>query len=158
MADELTIEVSYKRAVGKLESISPEVRAALLDTALALELALVERIKGKTPVRTGKMRARVRGRVRSSPKSVLATVGSYAPHARLIEGGATLPAHDILPNAKMTMHFLMGSAEVFAKRVHFPGGKVPAQHPVHSAFGEMKEEIANGIKDAVRFGVSKGNG
>jgi hypothetical protein len=157
MSDDITVEVDYRRAVVRLDSIEPDVRAALLDTATAFELALVERIKEKTPVRTGKMRSRVRGRVRSNKRSVLATVGSYAPHAHLIEGGATLPARDILPNAKMAMRFLMGSAEVFAKRIRFPGATVPAQHPVHSAFGEMKDEIASGMKDAVSFAISKGN-
>ncbi|MGH8598290.1 MAG: hypothetical protein ACREXT_16685, partial [Gammaproteobacteria bacterium] len=78
MVEIVTVQVDYKRAVVKLNAISPDVRAALYDIALALEVALVARIREKTPARTGKMRSRVRGRVRSNVKSVIATVGSYA--------------------------------------------------------------------------------
>ncbi|MGH6836544.1 MAG: hypothetical protein ACREC9_13610 [Methylocella sp.] len=157
MAGEITVQVDYKRAVVKLESLSPDVRASLYDIELPLGVALVERIKSKIHSRTGKMAKRVRGRVKSNAKGVITTVGSYAPHAHLIEGGAHLPARDIVANAKMAMYFQSGGANVFAKRVHFPGGEVKAQHPVHSAFGEMKQEIAGKMREAVAFAVAKGN-
>jgi hypothetical protein len=87
----------------------------------------------------------------------MATVGSYAPHAHLIESGATLPAHQIMPNAKQALHFLMGAGDVFARAVRFPGGTIKAQHPVHSAFGEMKDEIAARLREAAEFGLAKAN-
>jgi len=105
-------------------------------------------------VRTGKFRKSFKASVRQRPNKVQATVGSKSPLAHILEGGANIPAHDILPKNKQALLMQMASGKMFAARVHSPGGKIDPKMVVHTAFDQMRGSIEADLIEAGHAGAA----
>jgi hypothetical protein len=150
------LESNTDNVVARIGAIDDRIRASLLTAVEALKDELVDKIKARTPVRTGALRDSISGRVTSGPTGVTATVGANPTggeskgsrrdfYAIFIEYGATIPPHKILPDVKQALHF----GDVFARAVNAPGGTVEAQEMVHGAFKDMRKKIVSDLKGAV---------
>ncbi len=141
-------DVDNRRAVERLAAIDPRLRAGLLDAMAVFKDRLVADARARAPVRTGAYLASIKGVVYGSKIGVIGQVkaGSHeAWYAHILEYGAVLPAHDIV-DASGVMHFEDGAAEMFAKHVRFPGGRIAEKDILTGPFKAMSGEIRASIE------------
>ncbi len=154
------IKVDDKAVRLRLDSMPDAVRANLKSVAQTLDNELLSRVQSKTPVKTGKLLASFRGHVHASKTKVSGTVNvdknvrGERGIAAIIESGAEVPAHTILPDAAHALSFLMDAGQVFASIVHHPADTVPAVHMLSDALAEMEGEIVSEMEEAVRNAAS----
>jgi hypothetical protein len=154
MAFEIKIDDARVRV--RLDAMPDALRTRLRSIVQTLDNELLSRVQSKTPVKTGKLLASFRGHVRSTKTKVSGTVtidksikGERGIGA-IIEAGATVPAHEILPNVKKALAFLGSAGQVFAAVVHHPADNIPAVHMLSSSLDEMSGEIVTELEDTVR--------
>lgn len=149
-------DVDNRRAVQRLEEISPRVRESLLNVIGEFKDTLVAEVRAKAPVKTGAYRDSIHGIVYASNatvRSVIKAGSREAFYAHILEYGATLPEHDIV-DAEGIMHFEEGGTDGFAKSVHFPGVALPERDIVTGPFKAARTKIETAIKEAVKDAAS----
>lgn len=151
MSDEFTIVVDDRKARLKLEAMPDQVKEALYGKTRELEQSLLSVVKarasgGLVGVRTGEYLRSIRGTTRLGKASVTATIRSKSPIAHIIESGADIPAHDILPKVGKALKFTGGAGQVFAAKVSHPAVKLPAKPVIEGAFADMKDAIVAELK------------
>ncbi len=133
--------------------ISPDqVAAALHDRAAALQQRLLDKVEANLSgdvlqARSGGLKASIVADFTADADGVTASVASTGVAYAAIQeyGGITAP-HDIVPVKTRALAFAGG----FAARVHHPGSAIPARAPLGGALEALREDIAGGLKDAVR--------
>lgn len=131
-----------------LAALDDDIRAAEIAAEETLVQELIERASARAPVRTGKLRRSINGEVAGTPTGVWASVAIKDPIANILEGGAKIPPHVILPKVKDALHFVLGGDEVFASRVNSPGGVIAPREILHEPFAEMQQEIEDALAAA----------
>ena len=152
----VSLDVDGGRFVARLDAIGPDTRHALVASlgALAQDVAADARsiaaahihVFGKKP---GQYIGSIYGGVSDKSYQVVGFVRSSSSLAHLLEYGATIPPHEILPDAAKVLAFLEDSSTVFAKAVHSPGAKVPPYPAIDPAFDAARGRIEDAIDDAV---------
>jgi len=150
-----TIDTDAGLVALKFDQLSPMIRAALVEEANILAekvLARAKELEGTlNRIRSGDLVASVTAGVSEDASSVIARVFSGEMAANVLEYGATLPPHEIAASNAHALHmkaFLGG--DVFAARVHFPGGAIKARPALHQAMAEMAPQI---LADLVAAGA-----
>lgn len=105
------MKITYDNTDGVIQSVE-EIMGIVL-RVLALEVTV--EAKKIVPVKTGKLRRSIHGRVYGN----LARIGSSVDYAHYIEAGTS--PHVIVPVNAQALHFFIDGKEVFAKRVQHPG-------------------------------------
>lgn len=155
------IEGGADAAVARLDSIDDVLRARLRPIVEGAEGRIKGRAIATAPVRTGRYKKTIRGKVSESSTGVLAEVGSYpgsdgskgsrkSYYALWIERGASRAAHEILPDVKkaLRIRFKDGREGIFGSVKH-PGGKMPAQKIIANAFDAERKRLLSEMKQAV---------
>lgn len=126
--------------------------AALRDRAAALQQRLLDKIEvnlsgAVLESRSGALKASISADLDAVGDGVAVTIASSGvPYAAIQEHGGTTPPHDIVPVKARALAFAGG----FAARVHHPGSVIPARAPLGGALDALRDDIAFGLKDAVR--------
>lgn len=159
---EINLTIDESRLVARFDKIGPDVHQALVAAlnrlagqiaANARGLAAAHiRYLGKKP---GQYLASIYGGVSENTGSVVGFVRSGNPLAHLLEGGATIPAHDIFAKAGDALAFYGDAGTVFAKVVHSPGAIVPPYPAIEPAFTSARDEIERTVKDTVSGVLNK---
>jgi hypothetical protein len=78
-------------------------------------------------------------------------------YAHILEYGAHLVAHEILPNAKKAMLFELGggAGDVLTKHVNFPGGEIAPRNILTGPFQALKPQIEAAIAGAADTAVKE---
>lgn len=151
-----------KELTSRFERMPEVVREALIkevtDLTFELYAKVLRRASGDIlQVITGRYLRSLRPRIRISTARVRGTVASVGlgRRAGFLEFGGHAAARDIpVKNAK-ALHFLRGSADIFAAVVHHPGPTI-APHPViYGAFDAMRGEILEGLEVAVKVSATE---
>lgn len=154
------IESNVDNLIPRLDKMDQRIHANLEKTVENLKDQLVDKVKAKTPVRTGALRASVTGEVHSGSTGVTAEVGANPTggnskgsrrsfYAIWVEYGARIPAHKIVPSVAKVLAFQADGKTVFAKAVMTKPAILKAQQPVHGAFKEMRKQILSDLRTAV---------
>lgn len=157
MAGEIVVDSSkLDYRLGKLE---PAVHDALLLAVTVDAGDLLGRMQSEASgdlvqVRTGKFRKSFKASVRQRENKVQATVGSRSPIAHILEGGANIPPHDILPKNAHALLMQVRGGKIFAAKVKSPGGKIDARMIVQTAWDQMKSNIEADLIQAGRGGAA----
>jgi HK97 gp10 family phage protein len=154
----ITVElVGDKELVAKLNFLPDKLRRALARKLTASALTMVANVKRKLSgtvlnVRTGNLRDSIEYTLNESATSVEAKVfsGKSVKYAAIHEFGGQTSPHDIYPAKAQALAFMMGGKQVFAKVVHHPGSKIPERSYMRSTLGDMREEIIEGMNDALK--------
>ena len=129
-----------------------QVTAALHDRAAALQQRLLDKVASNLSgdvlqSRSGALKASIVADLAADADGIAATIASTGvPYAAIQEYGGTTAPHDIVPVKARALAFAGG----FAARVHHPGSVIPARAPLGGALEALRDEIAGGLKDAVR--------
>lgn len=129
-----------------------DVAAALATRAAALQERLLAKVEANLSglvlaERSGALKASVAAELDAGPDGVTAAIVSTGvPYAAIQERGGTTPARDLVPVKAHALAFAGG----FAARVHHPGSVIPARAPFGTAFDALRDDIAAGLKEAVR--------
>lgn len=152
---DFTVVINHSTLDLRLGKLAPSVRDHLRDAAETLKGELVDAARALAPVKTGHYRDSIKGSVRTTTNRVDGKVYSRSPLAHIIESGARIPPHDILPSAAEALHFRLGGGadDVFTRFVHSPGAELPARHPIEGAFETMQDEIQSRLEEAARSGA-----
>jgi len=153
----LSVELTGdKELIARLEALPDELRIALNRKVTALTLKLEAKIKGKLSgevlkVRTGNLRRSIHSRVEQTATSVTGTALSSGDvkYAGIHEYGGQTKAHIIEAKNGKALAFQMGGKQVFARRVHHPGSKIPERSYLRSSLKDMRDEIITGLNEAV---------
>ncbi len=132
--------------------------AALQERAAALQRRLLDKVEANLSgevlqARSGALKASLVADLAADADGIVASVASTGmPYAAIQEYGGITPPHDIVPVKARALAFAGG----FAARVHHPGSAIPARAPLGSALDVLRDEIAGGLKDAVRAALEQG--
>ena len=160
----ITVEVvGDKQLIARLTAMPDNIRSALVRKVRALALMLEAKVKGEKlsgqvlNVVTGALRRSISNEVTTGSNSVTAEVYSSGDvkYAAIHEYGGTIPAHEVVATKAQALHFVIGAKDVFAKRVQIPDVKMPERSFLRSSLDEMRDEIVEGMKEAVIEGVHK---
>ena len=159
----LNITVTGDRElISRLAAMPDKVHRSLLRKVTALALALEAKIKEKLSgnvlnVVTGALRRSIASAVEDTPTKVVGRDFSSGDvkYAAIHEFGGKTGAHDIIATKAQALAFMMGGKQVFAKSVHHPGSNIPERSYMRSSLGDMRAEIVDGLKQAVRDGLAK---
>jgi len=160
MSDQFSIVVDDTKARLKFDVLPDEVKSALFVKARDLQHTLLSVVRarasgGLVNVKTGEYLRSIRGTTRQGKASVTSTIRSKSPLASIIEHGANIGAHDILPNAAKALHFSGGAGDVFAAVVHHPAVILPPKPVIEGAFDEMKDQIVADLSSTARDAAKK---
>ena len=131
---------------------SDQVAAALQERAATLQQRLLDKVEANLSgdvlqARSGALKASVAASLAADGNGVAVTIASTGlPYAAIQEHGGTTAPHDIVPVKARALAFAGG----FAARVHHPGSATPARAPLGGALEALGDDIAGGLKDAVR--------
>ncbi len=153
--------IDDRRAFVRLEAISPATAGALAEAVGELVGPILADAKsraaahihtqGKNP---GAYLDSIYGGVSERPGKVIGFVRSDSPLAHLLEDGAHIPAHDILPKSAADVLAFNGDAgTVFARVVHSPGANVPAYPAIYPSLDAAQSDIESKLEGAVRDAV-----
>ena len=160
----ITVEVvGDKQLIARLTAMPDNIRSALVRKVRALALMLEATVKGEKlsgqvlNVVTGALRRSISNEVTTGSNSVTAEVYSSGDvkYAAIHEYGGTIPAHEVVATKAQALHFVIGAKDVFAKRVQIPDVKMPERSFLRSSLDEMRDEIVEGMKEAVLEGAHK---
>lgn len=160
----ITVEVvGDKQLIARLTAMPDNIRSALVRKVRALALMLEAKVKGEKlsgqvlNVVTGALRRSISNEVTTGSNSVTAEVYSSGDvkYAAIHEYGGTIPAHEVVATKAQALHFVIGAKDVFAKRVQIPDVKMPERSFLRSSLDEMRDEIVEGMKEAVLEGAHK---
>jgi hypothetical protein len=154
------VKVDATRVRVRLDAMPDKVRTALRSIVQALDSELLSRVQSNTPVKTGKLRSAFRGHVRAGKTKVSGSVdvdksiNGERGIAAIIESGANVPAHEILPKIAKALAFMGSAGQMFAARVQHPADRVPAFHMLSDALADMQGEIVSEIEETVRISAA----
>jgi len=159
----LTVRLQGDAALIKRLQVMPgSIQAALVRKVTQLTLMLEQKVKGKLTddvlhVRTGKLHNSVFHEVEADSTKVIGKVGAgrNVAYAAIHEFGGQTKAHVIEAMNGKALYFQMAGKPVFAKRVNHPGSTIPERSYLRSSLAEMKEEIIDGMAEAIREGARK---
>ncbi len=129
-----------------------QVAAALQERAAALQQRLLDKVEANLSgdvlqARSGALKASIVADLAADADGVTVSVASAGlAYAAIQEYGGTTAPHDIVPVKARALAFAGG----FAARVHHPGSAIPARAPLGGALEALRDDIAGGLKDAVR--------
>ncbi len=88
--------------------------------------------------------------VSADADSVVASVASEGDvkYAAIQEYGGKTSAHEILPVKAQALAFVVGGAQLFARRVEHPGSLIPERSYLRSSLDDMRDEILAALADA----------
>lgn len=140
--DDPSIKVDLDEVLFRIDQVPDFILAEIAAVANRLEAELLDRARAKASgdvlqERSGRFLASIEGNVKVNASGVVAEIFSTDAKAHILEYGASLPAHEILPNRAHALRF----DGVFASRVQFPGATLAPHPTIHAAFAEMEGEI-----------------
>lgn len=154
--------VGDRELVARINAMPAQVRRELLRKVTELSIKLEAKVKGKVSgpvlkVRTGALRRSIFHRVEVTDTSVVGSVASSGDvkYAAIHEFGGVTKPHVIEPVKAKVLAFMVGGKRVFARKVNHPGSRIPERSFLRSSLADMKDEIAVGLKDAIRKGLSQ---
>lgn len=142
------VKIDQSRLDVRLDRIEPATLIFLRLTVEELDAQLVDAAQALAPVKTGRYRASIKGSISSSKKAIVGRVYSHSPLANIIETGADIPPHEILPNVAQALHFGGTAGDIFAARVHSPGAHLEGKDVIGGAFDSMRDDIRAEIETA----------
>ncbi len=151
-----------KELMARIDAMPGAVRAALLKKVTGLTLKLEGRITNEKlsgqvlHARTGRLRRSISSRVEETPIAVYgkAVSSGDVKYGAIHEFGGQTKPHVIEAKGK-ALAFMMGGKMRFAKKVNHPGSKMPTRSYMRSSLKDMQVEIIDGLKDAVREGLTR---
>lgn len=157
----LKIEIVGREAINaKLTLLPDNIHRSLVRKINALVQMLATRVRQKLSgevlhVRSGDLRGSIHTKVTETTTSVKGTVYSAGDvkYARIHEYGGTIPAHDIVPNKKKALAFIVDGKQIFARRVHIPEINMPERSYLRSSLEELRPVIIAGLREATKEGV-----
>lgn len=105
-------------------------------------------------VRTGRLRRSINMQMSDTAAGIFASVGTNVVYARIHEFGGTTSPHDIVARNAQALHFIMDGRDVFVKKVHHPGSKMPERSFLRSSLADMRGEILERIQAALNQAVA----
>lgn len=155
-----TVQIDDSRLRARFDGMNAKVRAALLKkvSGLAVQLATLVRTKlsGQVlVVRSGALRASINENVVDSPDGVTGSVFSSGDvkYAAIHEYGGVIPAHDVIATKAQALAFVWQGKQQFFKRVRIPDVTMPERSYMRSSLSDMKDQIVQGLTDAVMEGM-----
>ncbi len=145
-----------KEADAQLTAYPAALTAALSAKAAELAAALADMVKNDKlsgavlNTRSGALRDSIAASVSTDADSILASVGSEGDvkYAAIQEYGGKTSAHEILPVKAAALAFVIGGAQLFARRVEHPGSLIPERSYLRSSLDDMRDEIVAALADA----------
>lgn len=156
----MKINIDYDTKKLSLEQMTAAVREEVLNASKTLDSQLVDRARALATgsmvgVRSGLYKESIRGEVKVSRNRITSRVYSRAPEAHLVEYGAVRGPHDILPDTKRVLSFLMNGKRVFATKVHNPGSTTSPRPVLKTALEQMSPRIVSDITAAMNRGLAR---
>jgi phage gpG-like protein len=155
--------VGDNELIAKMTAMPSRVHDALLRKVSSLSLELEGLVKRKLSgdvlrVQTGALRRSIFSRVQDLGSSVFGSVASSGDvkYAAIHEYGGTINIPEIVPVKAKALHFLSAGADVFAKRTRAHTVTMPERSFMRSSLKDMQQQIADGLKSAVREGLNGG--
>jgi HK97 gp10 family phage protein len=157
----LKIEGGSSAAVARLETIDDALRERLRPIVSGAAERVERHAETTAPVRTGRYKKSIKRKLTESSTGVVAEVGAYpggerskgsrkSYYALWVEGGASRPAHEILPDVKRALRVrFKDKREGLFARVNHPGGKMPAQKIIGNAFNAERTRLLSEMRQAV---------
>ncbi len=157
---ELRLRVDTTRFVARLDKITPDIREALRRALgpLAREISADARDRAEAHIRyvgkkPGQYLASIYGGTFDQGERLGGYVRSGDPLAHILEHGASVPAHEILPSTADVLAFDGGAGTLFAKSVNSPGATIPPYPAIEPAFtaakGQIEAELTRAVKGAL---------
>ena len=148
--------VGDRAIVARFAAFPKNVHDYLLKKVSVLALKLESKIKTQKlsgqvlNVKTGALRRSIAHQIKDTLTAITAKVFSSGDvkYAGIHEFGGTTKPHDIVATKAKALHFVMGGKEMFLKRVHHPGSKMPERSFMRSSLSEMQPEIVEALEDA----------
>ncbi len=145
-----------KEADARLTAYPAALSAALSAKAAELAAALADMVKNDKlsgavlNTRSGALRDSIAANVSADADGILASVGSEGDvkYAAIQEYGGKTSAHEILPLKAEALAFVIGGAQVFARRVEHPGSLIPERSYLRSSLDDMRDEIVAALAEA----------
>lgn len=160
----LSISVTGDREVIRnLKKYPEKVNDALYRKIYALTLELERKVKSEKlsgqvlNVKTGSLRSSVYSRVtrdRDGAEGKVA-VPPDVPYGAIHEFGGVIEIPEITPVKAKALHWIGKDGEMFAKRVRAHTITMPERSYLRSSLSEMKDDIINGVKEAVLAAVKE---
>jgi len=138
------------------DSIRRSLRAKTWELALRLEALVKAKLTNQVlHVLTGALRASIASEITEDATGVRGRVFSSGDvkYAAIHEFGGYIPPHDIYPSKARALHFVVGSKEIFAAHVRFPGADMPERSYLRSSLEDMRSEIVEGLRQAATTGA-----
>jgi hypothetical protein len=148
MSDQLTVEFDDADAQASLRAFDAAVLDRLVTVEAALRLTLYGNIEAHAPERTGAYKKSIQSETDETATGVWSDVEATDPIASFIERGATIPAHEILPNVAQALSFMIDGRHIFAARVESPGGTIKPEFVLTRELIAMEPEISAQMQDA----------
>ncbi len=149
-------DVDGRRAIERIDAITPRVREALLGTVAEIKDDLIAEVRARAPVKSGAFKASITGVVYGSKTAVRGVIraGSReAWYAHILEYGARLPERDIVAESG-AMKFGEGGEDFYRRKVHFPGAELAERDIVTGPLKARRARIEATIKKTVKDAVS----
>jgi hypothetical protein len=144
--------------ITRLEAMPAAVASRLGNVIGLLAQSLYEKVEENLSGAVLQSRTGALGRaINLTVDGLSASVGfdaDAAPYGAAQEFGATIPAHLIAVKNAKALAFLVGGERVFAKRVMFPGVRLPERSFLRSALSDMTPDIQNQIAAGVAEAVT----
>src|SRR5208283_5329615 len=98
----------------------------------------------------GALRDSIAASVSAYADGVVASVASEGDvkYAAIQEYGGKTSAHEILPVKRQALAFVIGGAQLFARRVEHPGSLIPERSYLRSSLDDMGREIHDALAQA----------
>jgi hypothetical protein len=158
------------RIVAQIGEIPDAVRKALIDGFTPVAASVRESAKARAAahirylgMNPGVYVDKITSGVTQKPQRILGYVrsakptvhfkGRDVPLAVLMEYGATIPAHEILPSMAHALKFGGDVSAVLRKAVHHPGAKIPAYPAIRPALDEARGAIMD-VLESVKIKCS----
>jgi HK97 gp10 family phage protein len=157
----LTVKlVGDRQLVAKMTAMPSKVHDALLRKVTTLALQLEATVKQKLSgavlnVKTGALRRSIFETVEDGTTSVTGKVASSGDvkYAAIHEFGGTINVPEIVPVKAKALLFVAGGGDVFAKRTRAHTVTMPERSFMRSSLADMSQQIADGMRQAVREGL-----
>jgi phage gpG-like protein len=145
-----------KEADARLTAYPAALTAALSAKAAELAAALADMVKndklsgGVLNARSGALRDSIAASVSADADGGVASVGSEGDvkYAAIQEYGGKTSAHEILPVKAQALAFVIGGAQLFARRVEHPGSLIPERSYLRSSLDDVRDEIVAALAEA----------
>lgn len=154
--------VGDKELIAKLNAMPNKVKAFLYASVTKLAFKLEYKVKADKlsgqvlHVRTGNLRASIYNEVTQDTTSVTGRVAQAGDvkYGAIHEFGGQTPPHEIVPVKAQALAFMWNGKQMFLKHVNHPGSKIPERSYLRSSLSDMRDEITEGMTEAVRRGVA----